>query len=193
MHEGALTLDCVLFLFKTAMAEIWKDIEGYEDYKVSNLARVKSLKFGKERILKQGIDNHGYPVVTLCNGTQKNFKIHRMVAIAFIPNPCNKPEVNHKWGNKLDNRATELEWATKSENQLHAYKIGLIKPPMLGKFGKEHPKSRSISQYSLDGKYIDEYESQQEAYEKTGINNRDISLVCSGKLKTAGGYIWKFK
>lgn len=101
------------------MKEIWKDVEGYEGYQVSNKGRVKSLNFrhtGKERILKSNPDG-GYCLVSLYrNGKRTSKKIHRLVATAFIPNPENKPEVNHINHNKRDNRASNLEWVTSEEN-----------------------------------------------------------------------------
>ena len=122
------------------MKEIWKDIKGYEGlYQVSNLGRVKSLERKvlrsdgtslaiSERILKLGKNARGYLSVQLCaNGIVKCFRVYRLVAQAFIPNPDNKPQVNHIDGNKQNNRADNLEWATRSENMQHAYKTGLFK------------------------------------------------------------------
>lgn len=120
------------------MKEKWKDIKLYEGlYQISSFGRVKSLnritsnvdgisREIKEKILKQSISNEYYSI-TLNNGTKKRFSVHRLVALAFIPNPENKEQVNHKDGNKLNNMKSNLEWNTKSENQLHAYAIGLQK------------------------------------------------------------------
>jgi hypothetical protein len=102
--------------------EEWRDIPGYEDYQVSSLGRVKSLKYGKEHILKSIIVRSGYLSVNLyANGKARLTSIHRIVAKVFIPNPKRKPEVNHKDGNKKNNILGNLEWVTKSENQKHAY------------------------------------------------------------------------
>ena len=108
--------------------EIWKDIPGYEGaYQVSNLGRVKSIKFKKERILKGGCNNTGYPIAALClNGVKRDFLIHRLVTQAFIKNPENKKTVNHINGIKADNRVINLEWNTYKENLTHARKTGLI-------------------------------------------------------------------
>ena len=117
------------------MIEIWKEIQDYEGlYEVSNLGRVKNLerlvknKHGyrkvKEKILTATSFN--YACVFLSNGNVKQHYVHRLVATAFIPNPFNKEMVNHKSGNKLDNRLTNLEWVTRSENTIHAIENGLI-------------------------------------------------------------------
>ena len=108
--------------------EIWKEIKDYDGkYYVSNLGRIKSMpnkSWSTERILKPV--NQTYSFIDLCKDAKvKKLTIHRIVAIAFIENPLNKPEVNHINGNKHDNRVENLEWVTKSENQLHAIKSGL--------------------------------------------------------------------
>ena len=121
------------------MFEIWKDIEGYEGlYQVSNMGSVKTLrrivahstghnKILNEKVLKGGIYPNGYKFVCLRKeNTNKNIMIHRLVAQAFIPNPNNKPQVNHKDGNKLNNCVSNLEWCTPSENLKHAIDIGLV-------------------------------------------------------------------
>lgn len=121
-------------------AENWKNIYGYEGlYKISDKGRVKSLKrtrIGKgggiypvdEKILKNRKTPNGYlQCCLLKNGLKKFISIHRLVATHFIYNPENKPQVNHKNGIKHDNNVGNLEWATQSENQKHAYKKGLQK------------------------------------------------------------------
>lgn len=114
------------------MSEIWKDIEGYEGlYQISNLGRVKSLPktwwngqcniTQAEKILSQTLDPKGYLKVTLCKNTiHKTHRVHRLIAFAFVPNPCNKEQVNHKNGIKTDNSINNLEWVTHQENCQHA-------------------------------------------------------------------------
>jgi len=105
--------------------EIWKDVPGYEGlYQVSNLGRVKSLKFGKERILKPGWNNSGYLFVVLCiNGKNKISSVHRLVMLSFVRE--SGLHVNHKNGIKTDNRLKNLEYCTQFENMRHAIKTGL--------------------------------------------------------------------
>lgn len=109
------------------MTEIWRDIEGYDGlYQVSNCGRVKSLNYGREgRILKASLKS-GYPFVQF-GKCGRQIYVHRLVAKAFIPNPDNKPEVNHIDGNKTNNHADNLEWGTRSENNVHAVRLGLMK------------------------------------------------------------------
>ena len=177
------------------MSEIWKDIEDYEGhYQIGDFGKVKSLKFGKERILKAAPTKRGYLQVILRNGVGKAHTVHRLVASAFIPNPENKSTVNHKWGNKLDNRAIALERATSSENHLHSYReLGRKRQNyLLGRFGKDHHSSKLISQYGKAGKFIRSYAGAYEAARITGISRGGISMACSGINKSAGGYLWKF-
>lgn len=118
--------------------EQWVEIKNYEGlYEVSNFGRVKSLpgkiRFRRvetsEHILKPRFDGKKYEYVSLFPQTkQKNFKIHRLIANAFIKNPENKPEVNHKDGNKSNNNVENLEWSTRLENVRHGIKTGLSNP-----------------------------------------------------------------
>jgi len=119
------------------MNEIWYPCAGYEThYEVSNLGNVRSiermvnnrlhngLKKSPAKLLKQGKSKSGYFIVSFCvDGFKSNQTVHRLVARAFISNESNKPQVNHKDGNKLNNHIDNLEWMTASENGLHSFKV----------------------------------------------------------------------
>ena len=132
------------------MTEVWKDIQGYEGlYKISNFGNIKS----KSGIFKkQFISFKGYLRIKLSNnGEYKSYTVSRLVATAFIPNPENKPEVNHIDGNKLNNNISNLEWTTKSENAIHAFKNGLRKTNFKPKRGVINNFSKLTEE---DVKYI---------------------------------------
>lgn len=169
------------------MIELWREINGYNGlYLVSDLGRVKSASKkwrsgnGKidtkpETILKQSVVG-GYLQVTLSlNGKSSMFKVHRLVAIAFIDNPENKPEVNHIFGNKLDNRSIVLEWVTSTENKLHAYRSRLRVSPV----GQSHHKSKLVLNID-NGVY---YECLREAIESTPFKRSKIEAMMSGRNK----------
>ena len=177
------------------MMEIWKDIKGYEGlYQVSNLGRVKSLK-NREKILNPFSDNNYLNVDLFKNRKKKRYKIHRLVAITFIPNIDNKPEVNHIDGNKENNCISNLEWTTSSENMQHAFKMGLAKvnKNMKGRFGTDNPNSKPVNQYTLDNEPHTSWDSTKDIERELKIHHSHISKCCKGKLKTAGGYVWKYE
>lgn len=182
------------------MIEIWKDIIGYEGiYQVSNLGRIKIIKNmhkgNKTTFMEISPNRYGYCRVSLWkNKKRKTYCVHRLVAEAFIPNPENKPQVNHKDGQKSNNDAENLEWATSSENQTHSCRVlGHIPRTFIGRFGKLHPRSKKVKQIK-DGKIIAVFDGIMEASRITSINKTQISNICQKKkgFKTAGGYIWEF-
>lgn len=189
-------------LVQDLQGEVWKEVKGYEGlYQVSNFGRVKSLlrfnnyynaiyKEQKKRIQKERLLNirktpRGYLQVCLtANSLSNNKLVHRLVAEAFIPNPLNKPQVNHIDGNKENNKVSNLEWMTSQENNKHAHKIGL---------NKSHNK-RKVNQYDLDWNYIKTWNSITDFLKETNLNlkNSGITSCCKGKQRTAYGYKWKY-
>jgi hypothetical protein len=168
-------------------------IKNYPDYYVTNIGTVYSRKTGRIKRLSAGNDSHGYPRVFLCSqGKVHMKKVHRLVAEAFIPNPDNKPQINHKNGIRNDNRVENLEWVTNGENTKHSYVVLHRKKPCLGKFGAKHQRSKLLQQIQ-DGVVIAEHYGTCEAERKTGIKFGNIAACCRGERKTAGGYQWKYK
>ena len=167
--------------------EIWRPIEGYEDYQVSNFGRVKSFKQGKIIIRKPALNMQGYLYVILHkDGKQKPFRINRLVALAFIPNPDNKPEVNHKVGCKLNNYVGNLEWVTSSENQRHAFDNGLQK----GIQGEEHVSAKLTNEQVEYVRDNPNNLTQKKLGEMFGVDKTTISEIQLGKTyKNAGGKI----
>ena len=188
-----------LFFIKTndknfEVMEIWLPVIGYEGlYEVSNFGRVRSLdryvRLGgkqksdalvlkKGKILSEKDNGHGYKSVHLTvNRVTKDKYVHRLVAQAFLSNPNNLPEVNHKDENPSNNCLDNLEWCTSQYNDLYGSHL--------------ESNSKPVIMYDLQMNYIDEFKSSAEAERITGA--KGISAVCNGKRHTAGGYIWKFK
>ena len=169
------------------MKEIWKDIKNYEGhYQVSNLSRVKSLNYnhtGKEKILKLNKDKDGYLQVTLCkNNIKKVYKVHRLVAQAFIPNPNNLPQINHKDENKTNNNVDNLEWCDRKYNQNYGTRTERVAEKL----------SKPVLQYDLEGNFIKEWKSTRECG-RNGFCNQHIAACCRGELKTHKGFIWRYK
>ena len=166
--------------------EEWRDIKGYEGkYQVSSHGRVKSLNYhreGKEKILKPEVLKKGYLRVDLHNGAKRNkIQVHRLVAEAFIDNPNNYPQVNHKDENKQNNHVENLEWCTNKYNANYGTKLEKISK------GKNWRASKV--ECIETGEIFD---SLIEAEEKYNIKYQSISACCRGITYTAGGYTWKY-
>ena len=161
-------------------------------YQADTFGNVWSMR--NDKILKPNLEKYGYYRYKLSvAGNERCYLEHRLVALAFIPNPGNKPEINHLNGIKTDNRVENLEWCTRKENIRHALDTGLAKGSQKGKFGKEHNRSKPIYQYSLSGELIGEYCSLKSAMILTGICNVGICSALNGRVKTAGGFVWRYK
>lgn len=172
--------------------EIWKPVKNYEErYAVSNMGRVKSLEritvgkddkkyHWKECILKGIQTKEGYLQVNLYDSKSRRNRllIHRLVAEAFISNPENKPQVNHKNEIKTDNRVENLEWMTAKENCNYGTRNARISKP--------------VAQYTKDGILIKVWPSTHEAGRQLELSQGNISLVTQGKRKTCGGFVWKY-
>jgi hypothetical protein len=178
------------------MDEEWKDITGYEGlYQISNRGKVKSFhRSVNGSIIKNHVDSGGYLFIQLkCkNKLTKHFSIHRLVALHFIENLNNKPQVNHKDGNKTNNHVDNLEWVTSKENIQHSIQTGLTD---ISRKSVKETCSKPILQYSKDNIFIKEYVSIIEAATENNLSIANISRCCNNKYgyKTCGGFIWKFK
>jgi hypothetical protein len=173
-------------------------IKDFTNYYITDSGEVYSRNYNRTgRIIKllPSEGRRGYLKVTLSkNNKLYNKSIHRLVAETFIPNPENKPQVNHIDGNIKNNNVMNLEWCSCAENIQHSYSVLHRKPnkTMLGKFGKEHPQSKVIQQIK-DGVVIAEFYGSAEAQRKTGIWKSVICNCCNGKALSAGGYQWAYK
>lgn len=200
------------------MVEEWRDIPGYEGlYQASNLGRVKSLARLRtgiqagyklpERILKQNVDRIGYKFCGLYkSGKVKTVRVHRLVALAFLPNPCDFPVINHKDENKTNNSVSNLEWCTQYYNcnygsAIERRKAGYDKrgrkcvpnTNVAHDANKQYrlPKNdKAVYQMDMNGNILAVFPSVKEATRITGINN--ISAVARGILRQSRGYKWMY-
>lgn len=161
----------------------WRPVVGYEDrYLVSNTGLIFSKISVKP--LKPKIDRYGYKTVGLSrNGKVKQFTVHRLVAIAWIPNVDNLPTVNHKDENKLNNHVGNLEWATVKENDNYG-----TRNVRMSNSKKKNP----IAQYDINMNLVSIHSGIKDAQRDTGVNRNSIRDVCRGNRPSAGGYVWKY-
>ena len=163
--------------------EIWKQVPFDCNYMVSNYGDIYSIR--SKKILKGEITKKGYIRVRLTNNNR--MLIHVIVAKTFIPNPQNKPQVNHKDGNKQNNCVDNLEWCTQSENMVHALSNKLRIAPK----GKDVYNSKPILQYDLQDNFIKEWDCITDAQKELKLFH--IGEVCSGKRKKCGNYKFRYK
>lgn len=176
------------------MEEIWKDIKDYEGlYQVSNLGRVKSLeryvncrngvRMVYERLLKLHTTFGYYLAILSKNCITKTFRVNRLVAEAFIPNPHNYPTVDHINRDRANNCVDNLRWAS--------YKLQAKNRTEIIRINRKD-QSKPVIQYTKDMVFVMEYASIKEAERQTGINNGHISKCCRGERKSAGGFKWSY-
>lgn len=187
--------------------EEWKPMPGYEDcYLVSNKGCVWSIR--SSRLLKLSETRQGYLRVSpSVNGLVKKCAVHRLVALAFIPNPENKPTVNHINENKKDNRVENLEWATMAEQNVHGTRIERavahtdwknrnIDYSIVAAKHDYHQinrkQMRPVLQYDRHGIFIARHDGVVEAARTVGVSAGHICCCLKGRRKTCGGYQWKY-
>lgn len=167
--------------------EIWKPVVGYEGrYEVSNIGRVRSMNYNHTksvRLLIPTVDRKEYEYVHLCkDGRAYHNRVSRLVADAFIPNPHNKPFVDHIDTNRRNNHVDNLRWCNQSENQQN--------PISRKRYGDS--KAKPVIQLNMDCQVVRVWASAREAEIHGGFNHRHIADVCRGKLKTHGDYKWRY-
>jgi hypothetical protein len=168
------------------MEELWEDVpESNGKYRVSNMGRIMRMnKQSKPRVIKGGANMKGY--LTISGLRQHRTLIHRLVAQAFVPNPHNKPYINHIDGVKTNNQYTNLEWCTLLENMIHAGNMGLIE-------GKVRP----VNQYTMQGVFVRTFPSvsavsREFSKQKDNAATNNIKKAIRGERSAAFGYVWRY-
>jgi len=167
------------------MREIFKDIKGFEGrYQVSNTGKVLNVR--TNRLLKPDTTALNYKRVTLYSGTKgskKHLPVHRLVALAFVPNPEGYPIVNHKDENPANNCASNLEWCTQKYNLNYKNRNRKLRASL---------NAKHVQQLGLDGEFIAEYRSAQTAALLLNYDFSHLYKCCRGELKSAYGYLWEY-
>lgn len=193
--EGKKAYDALMKFYPLTVddldGEVWKSAPYCSDYHLSNFGRVKSFYKGKVTILKPKLSIGGYLGVQLSkNGKKQKFYTHRLVAQAFIPNPDNKPEVNHQDGHKMNCFVGNLEWATQEENMQHAFNSGLVNLPQGSDRSDAKFTNEQVEYIRLNPAKL----TLRQLAEKFGTGLMAISNIQLGKTyKNAGGSIRKAK
>ena len=201
------------------MEEIWKDIVGYEGrYKISNLGNVLSTgnyingRKHKERLVKTRKNKGGYVTVCLYTGQiGRTCMLHRLIAEAFIPNPQNKPFIDHINTIRDDNRISNLRWCTAKENCNNPLSLKHTRESSKIAFNKEsvrkersermkkindivvEKRRKKVLQFTIDGDFIAEHKSVRYAAKSINGHPHYITFVCSGEWKQYKGFVWKYK
>ena len=194
------------------MKEIWKDIEGYEGlYQVSNFGKVRSLDRYNSRgcwikgCILEPTNCKGYlQIVLFLNGQKSYYYIHKIVAKAFLPNPDNKPEIDHINTDRTDNTVwlnedgsinydkTNLRWVSHKENMNNPLTRKKQSTRLKGKIGHNTPASKIIAQLDKNGKLLKVWLCAMDAARQEGYTQEHISSCCKGTLKTHKGYKWQY-
>lgn len=174
---------------------------GFPDYGIALTGKLYSHKTQKFLKLRCSKNKYLYTVITH-NGIRKTVKSHRLVALAFIPNPENKPQVNHIDGDKQNNHVSNLEWCTASENGLHAFRHNLNKISekcrktssitCKNRIGANHPTAKKIIQFDLAGNPIQTFNSILEAAISVGCHHSSIITACKKEHFTCKKFKWKY-
>jgi hypothetical protein len=163
--------------------EEWRTIPDFPNYEITETGKIRHKE--KKKTRKASPSKRGYPVISLRKDGKHYLRtIHILVAKTFIPNPENKPEINHKDGNKWNYNINNLEWTTRKENADHARRTGLHKSD----------GQKRVAQFDRNGMILNVFDSVTNASKETGIGRCNISAVARGntRAKTAGGYYWRY-